>query len=66
MKSNITMVKGYQKREHDFFFILVKLTSGFDQCNYEQIKEYSYIFRNSLNWTVNLSSNTGNSQKNNM
>ena len=58
------MAKGYKKI--NFFFILVKLTSVFEQCKYEQIKEYSYTFRNILNWTVKLCNNAGNSQKNKM
>ena len=48
----------------NFFFILVKLTSGFEQCKYEYLKEYSYVFRNTLNWAVKLCNNIGNSQKN--
>ena len=55
------------KRERiNFFFILDKLTSGFEQYKNKQIKECSYIFRNSLNLAVKLCSNTGNSQKNKM
>ena len=60
------MVKGYKKRVLTFFFILDKLTSGFEQCKNEQIKECGYIFRNSLNLAVKLCNNAGNSQKNNM
>ena len=50
----------------NFFFILDKLTSGFEQCKNEQSKECSYIFRNYLNLAVKLSNNTENSQKNKM
>ena len=60
------MVKGYKKRVLTFFFILDKLTSGFEQCKNEQIKECGYIFRNPLNLAVKLCNNAGNSQKNNM
>ena len=60
------MVKGYKKRVLTFFFILDKLTSGFEQCKNEQIKECGYIFRNSLNLAVKLCNNTGNSQKKKM
>ena len=36
------------------------------ECKFDQIKEYSYIFRNTLNWSVKLCNNTGNNQKNKM